>query len=75
MLVLSLVLQIINADSTCRRCGNGMVTDNVTGERFCGKCGYVLSEILEDSGPEWRSFSKEEHEEPLWDMKLWNWDP
>ena len=64
MLVLSLVLQTINADSTCRRCGNGMVTDNVTGERFCGKCGYVLSEILEDSGPEWRSFSKDGGSDP-----------
>jgi len=36
-----------------------MLTDNVTGERFCGKCGYVVSEELQDSGPEWRSFSKE----------------
>lgn len=36
-----------------------MLTDNVTGERFCGKCGYVISEELQDSGPEWRSFSKE----------------
>jgi len=36
-----------------------MLTDDVTGERFCGKCGYVVSEELQDSGPEWRSFSKE----------------
>jgi len=36
-----------------------MLTDDVTGERFCGKCGYVVSEELRDSGPEWRSFSKE----------------
>ena len=40
-----------------------MLTDNATGERFCGKCGYVISERVEDSGPEWRSFSKEEHED------------
>jgi len=53
-----LVLQIVNADTTCGRCGSGMVTDNVTGERFCGKCGHVLSEALLTSGPEWRSFSK-----------------
>ena len=60
-----MVLQIINADTVCGRCGkNGMLTDNVTGERFCGKCGYVISEILSDSGPEWRSFSKEGGTDP-----------
>ncbi|MDH3677802.1 MAG: transcription initiation factor IIB [Nitrosopumilus sp.] len=59
-----MVLQIINADTICRRCGNGMVTDNVTGERFCGKCGHVLSETLQDSGPEWRSFSKDGGTDP-----------
>ncbi len=64
MLALSLVLQIMNGDTVCRRCGNGMVTDNVTGERFCGKCGYVLSEILQDLGPEWKSFSKDGGTDP-----------
>ena len=41
-----------------------MITDNDTGERFCGKCGYVISEIMQDSGPEWRSFSKEGGTDP-----------
>ena len=41
-----------------------MLTDNVTGERFCGKCGYVITETLQDSGPEWRSFSKEGGADP-----------
>ena len=41
-----------------------MLTDNVTGERFCGKCGCVLSDTLQDSGPEWRSFSKEGGTDP-----------
>jgi transcription initiation factor TFIIB len=60
-----LVLETINADSICKRCGkNTMLTDNVTGERFCGKCGYVVSEVLQDSGPEWRSFSKESGTDP-----------
>ena len=55
-----MVQEIINADTTCGRCGkNGMVTDSITGERFCGKCGYVLSDTIQDSGPEWRSFPKE----------------
>ena len=41
-----------------------MQADNVTGERFCGKCGYVITETLQDSGPEWRSFSKEGGADP-----------
>ena len=63
-MVIFLVLQIINADTVCGRCGNKMMTDNVTGERFCGKCGCVLSDISQDSGPEWRSFSKERGMDP-----------
>ncbi len=55
-----MVLKIINTDTVCKRCGkNSMLTDGETGERFCGKCGYVISEMLQDSGPEWRSFSKD----------------
>jgi transcription initiation factor TFIIB len=47
----------------CPRCGQGsVVTDTNTGENFCGKCGYVLNEESIESGPEWRSFSKEEGE-------------
>jgi len=41
-----------------------MLTDNVTGERFCGKCGYVVSEKIDDSGPEWRSFPNEGGKDP-----------
>lgn len=40
-----------------------MVTDISTGERFCGGCGFVINERIDDSGPERRSFSKEEFEE------------
>ena len=55
-----MVQEIINADTTCRRCGEKrMVTDGVTGEKFCGKCGYVLSDTIQNLGPEWRSFPKE----------------
>ena len=60
-----LVQEITNIDTLCGRCGkNGMLTDNVTGERFCGKCGFVISETLQDAGPEWRSFSKEGGADP-----------
>lgn len=40
-----------------------MLTDNATGERFCGGCGFVISERVEESGPEWRSFSKDEFDD------------
>ena len=60
-----MVLEVITAGNICRRCGkNLMLTDNVTGERFCSKCGYVITETLQDSGPEWRSFSKEGGTDP-----------
>ena len=45
----------------CARCGKGeMVTDSTTGERFCGKCGFVVSEKSQESGPEWRAFTQDE---------------
>jgi len=54
-----------NPNSLCLRCGkNSLLTDNVTGERFCSKCGFVVSETLQDSGPEWRSFSKDGGTDP-----------
>jgi len=34
-----------------------VISDFETGEIFCSKCGLVLSERVEYSGPEWRSFS------------------
>lgn len=55
-----MVLRSFNSE-VCTRCRkNSVLTDNITGERFCGKCGYVLSEKISESGPEWRSFSQEQ---------------
>lgn len=52
----------LNTSSNCSRCGkNSLLTDEVTGEQFCGKCGYVISEKLNESGPEWRSFQNDEN--------------
>jgi len=52
-------------NSKCARCGkNSMLTDGDTGEQFCGKCGFVISEKTEDAGPEWRSFSREGGADP-----------
>ena len=45
-------------NSNCSRCGKkSLLTDEVTGEQFCGKCGYVISGKVDESGPEQRSFS------------------
>ena len=57
---------ISNGDQRlCKRCGNNsVITDGDTGEHFCTKCGYVISETIEDSGPEWRSFSKDGGTDP-----------
>jgi transcription initiation factor TFIIB len=45
-------------NSKCIRCGkSSLLTDGVTGEQFCGKCGFVISEKVDESGPERRSFS------------------
>ena len=45
-------------NSNCKRCGkSSLLTDGVTGEQFCAKCGFVISEKVNESGPEWRSFS------------------
>jgi len=42
---------------SCLRCGKkALITDTETGEIFCGACGFVLSERIENTGPERRSF-------------------
>ncbi len=37
-----------------------LITDNVTGEIVCGKCGLVLIEKFEDTSPESRSYNLED---------------
>lgn len=54
-------LRLQRAMDKCPRCGKGsMVLDSESGELICGNCGYVLKEKIEDTGPEWRSSSREE---------------
>jgi len=54
-----------NSVPSCVRCGKkSMLTDDVTGEQFCAKCGYVVSEKADASGPEWRSFQKDGGSDP-----------
>ncbi len=60
-----MVIDTYQSGSKCIRCGrNGMLTDGDTGERFCGKCGFVISEKTEDPGPEWRGFSRDGGPDP-----------
>ncbi len=47
----------------CPRCGkSSLVLDSNTGEQVCTNCGYVIKENIEDTGPEWRNFAKEQGE-------------
>lgn len=44
----------------CIRCGKILrVSDEETGEIICGICGYVISEQIANTEPEWSSFSDE----------------
>ena len=53
--------QKVDSTSRCQRCNRGVIlTDSNTGEMFCSKCGFVATDRVEQEGPEWRTFSKEE---------------
>jgi transcription initiation factor TFIIB len=60
-----MVIDNFRNESTCTRCGkNSMLTDEVTGEQFCAKCGFVISGKSQETGPEWRSFQKDGGSDP-----------
>ncbi|MBA4452405.1 MAG: transcription initiation factor IIB [Nitrosopumilaceae archaeon] len=45
----------------CPSCNNNkMVTDQNTGELFCGICGFVVNDKISDTGAEWRSFANDD---------------
>jgi transcription initiation factor TFIIB len=47
----------------CPSCGNEkIITDSESGEIICVKCGRVISDKLQEIGPEWRTFSTDETE-------------
>ena len=53
--------EVILTGRKCPSCGKEKIlTDENTGELFCGSCGFVISDKLEDTGAEWRSFSQDE---------------
>nr|BDI55027.1 MAG: transcription initiation factor TFIIB [uncultured archaeon] len=46
--------------SKCPECNNIIIlSDHITGDTICSKCGLVLDEKLIDLGKEWRYFNKE----------------
>jgi transcription initiation factor TFIIB len=54
-------MKLQRALDKCPRCGKGpMVVDNAGGELVCSGCGFVVKDKIEETGPEWRAFSKEE---------------
>ena len=54
-------MKLQRALDKCPRCGKGpMVVDNAGGEMVCSSCGFVVKEKIEETGPEWRAFSREE---------------
>jgi len=60
----SAVFRLQRTVEKCPRCAKGpMVLDTVGGELFCSNCGFVVKEKIEEVGPEWRAFSKEEKED------------
>ena len=59
-----MVIQTFNKEGQCKRCSKGMMmTDDITGERFCNSCGFVILERVDDSGPERHLFSKDERDD------------
>src|SRR3970040_1357016 len=51
----------IVAGPKCPSCGDkNMVTDETTGELFCGRCGFVVSDKISETGAEWRSFANDD---------------
>lgn len=47
----------------CPKCGTDkIITDHNIGEVTCGNCGYVVEEVLLNTGPEWRAFNNEQRQ-------------
>jgi transcription initiation factor TFIIB len=57
-------MRLQRALDKCPKCGKGpMVMDSAGGELVCSSCGFVVKEKIEETGPEWRAFSKEEKDD------------
>jgi transcription initiation factor TFIIB len=47
--------------SICK--SNQIITDIESGEIICGKCGQVISDKIQETGPEWRNFASSSSDE------------
>ncbi len=48
----------------CPRCGKSLIImDTPGGELYCSNCGFVVKDKIEETDPEWRSFSNEERDD------------
>jgi transcription initiation factor TFIIB len=57
--------QLLDSDNTilCSICkSNQIITDTESGEIICSKCGQVISDKVQQSGPEWRNFALSSNE-------------
>lgn len=51
------------AEEKCPECASKkLIRDYERGEIICGDCGFVVSEHMFDTGPEWRAFDSEQRE-------------
>jgi transcription initiation factor TFIIB len=55
--------QLQNSDLMCSICkSNQIITDTESGEVICSNCGQVISDKIQQIGPEWRSFPLSSYE-------------
>jgi len=48
-----MIIQQLTSKERCPRCSKkGIITDSTTAEMFCAKCGFVITEIIDNQGPE-----------------------
>jgi transcription initiation factor TFIIB len=56
--------QLIDSNSMCSICkSNQIVTDTESGEIICSKCGQVITDKVQQTGPEWRNFDPSSSDE------------
>jgi len=56
-MIVIMAQQQLSKKQSCPRCGKSkIITDEETGEMFCGKCGFVITDRVANHGPE-RTFS------------------
>jgi transcription initiation factor TFIIB len=47
----------------CKECGGELIWDPDSGEVVCRSCGLVVADHVVSTGPEWKAFTLEEHQE------------